>query len=48
MVLMAVCGSLVLSILAPAVLLAERWVDDESQRVVDRIVCHEPVESWDW
>lgn len=41
-----ICGCLLLSILIPAGLLAERWVEDAGHRFVDRMVWREPVESW--
>lgn len=41
-----VCGSLLLSILIPAGLLAEHWMEDAGHRLVDRMVWREPVENW--
>jgi hypothetical protein len=42
-----ICGCLLLSILVPAGLVAEHWVEDAGHRFVDRMVWREPVESWD-
>jgi len=46
MVLMALCGSLLLSILVSAFLIADPWLEDTGQRFVDRMVWHEPLDSW--
>jgi len=46
MVLMALCGSLLLSILISAFLIAEPWLQDAGHRFVDRMVWHEPFNSW--
>lgn len=41
-----ICGCLLLSILIPAGLMAEHWVEGAGHRFVDRMVWREPVESW--
>ena len=41
------CGCLLLSILIPAGLMAEHWIEDACHRFSDRMVWHEPLESWD-
>ncbi|HZY63772.1 MAG TPA: hypothetical protein VFE38_14720 [Edaphobacter sp.] len=41
-----VCGGLLLSILNPAVLMAEHWMEDAGHRLVNRMVWREPVEDW--
>lgn len=41
-----VCGCLLLSILIPAGLMAEHWMEDAGHRFVDRMVWREPVETW--
>ena len=46
LVVNVVCGSLLLSILAPACWIAGRWMEGRCQRVLDRMVWHEPLDSW--
>jgi len=46
MVLAAVCGSLLLLILVPAGLMAEQWIENQGNRILDRMTWHEPLESW--
>lgn len=46
MAVSVVCGCLLLSILLPAALMAEHWMEDAGHRVVDRMVWQEPVERW--
>ena len=41
-----ICGCLLLSILIPAGLMAEHWVEDTGHRFVDRMVWREPVDDW--
>lgn len=41
-----VCGCLLLSILIPASLMAEHWLEDAGHRVANRMIWREPVESW--
>lgn len=41
-----VCGGLLLSILIPAGLLAEHWVEDAGHRFAVRMIWLEPVDSW--
>jgi len=40
------CGSLLLSILISAFMIAEPWLEDAGHRFVDRMVWHEPLDSW--
>ena len=42
----ALFGSLLLSILISAFLIAEPWLEDAGHRFVDRMVWHEPLDSW--
>ena len=46
MAVSALCGSLLLSILIAAFLIAEPWLEDAGHRFVDRMVWHEPLNSW--
>ena len=46
MAVSALCGSLLLSILVSAFLIAEPWLEDAGHRFVDRMVWHEPLDSW--
>src|SRR6185312_10344402 len=46
-VLNVVCGSLLLSILIPVGILAERWMADAGHHFVDHVPWHEPVNRWD-
>jgi len=46
MAVMALCGSLLLSILISAFIIAEPWLEDAGHRFVDRMVWHEPLDSW--
>ena len=46
MVVSVVCGCVLLSILIPAGLMAEHWMEDAGHRLVDRMVWREPVENW--
>lgn len=46
MAVSALFGSLLLSILISAFLIAEPWLEDAGHRFVDRIVWHEPLDSW--
>jgi hypothetical protein len=46
MAVSALCGSLLLSILISAFLLAEPWIEDAGHRFADRMVWHEPLDSW--
>jgi len=40
-----VCGCLLFSILIPATLLAEHWIEDSAHRFADHMVWREPVED---
>jgi hypothetical protein len=42
----ALCGSLLLSILVPACWIAEQWMERQYLRDLDRMVWHEPLDSW--
>jgi len=42
----ALCGSLLLSVLISAFIMAEPWLEDAGHRFVDRMVWHEPLDSW--
>ena len=46
MAISVLCGSLLLSILISAFLIAEPWLEDAGHRFVDRMVWHEPLDSW--
>ena len=46
MALATLCGSLLLCILLPACWMAIQWIDNHGQRVLDRIVWHEPLDNW--
>ena len=46
MVLAAVCGSLLLLILAPAGWMAEQWIENQGHRILDRMTWHEPLDNW--
>ena len=46
MAVSALCGSLLLSILVAAFIMAEPWLEDAGRRFVDRMVWHEPLDSW--
>jgi hypothetical protein len=46
MAVSAICGSLLLSILISAPLIAESWLEDAGHRFVDRMILHEPLDSW--
>ena len=46
MALMALCGSLLLSILISALIMAEPWLEETGHRFADRMVWHEPLDSW--
>jgi len=46
MAVSALCGSLLLSILISAFIIAEPWLEDAGHRFVDRMVWHEPLDSW--
>ncbi len=46
MAVAAVSGSLLLSILIPAGLLAEHWVEDAGQRFAHRVFWLEPLNIW--
>jgi len=40
------CGSLLLSILISAFIIAKPWLEDAGQRFVNRMFWHEPLDSW--
>jgi len=42
----ALCGGLLLSIIVSAFLIGEPWLEDAGHRFVDRMVWHEPPDSW--
>jgi len=46
MAMSALCGSFLLSILISAFLIAEPWLEDTGHRLPDRMVWHEPLDSW--
>ena len=46
MAVTALCGSLLLSILISAFLIAEPWLEDAGHQFVDQMVWHEPLDSW--
>jgi len=46
MILVAVCGCLVLSILVPTGWMAEMWIEKQGHRILDHMTWHEPLDSW--
>ena len=46
MTVMALSGSLLLSILGSVFLIAAPWLEDAGHRLVDRMVWHEPLDDW--
>jgi hypothetical protein len=46
MAVSVVCVTLVLLFLIPTWRLTERWLDQQSQRFLDRMIWREPVENW--
>lgn len=44
--LIAVCVAVLFSVCVPIFFVAVQWVEDEAHRVVDRMVWHEPLDSW--
>ena len=44
--LVAVCVSLLLSLLVPACWVAGQWVERQGQRILDRMSWHEPLDTW--
>jgi hypothetical protein len=42
----AVCVSLLLSLVVPACWVTGRWVEQQGQRILDRMSWHEPLDSW--
>ena len=46
MILYVVCGGVLLSILVPAGWMAKQWIEQRSHQILDRMVWHEPVDSW--
>ena len=45
-ILAAVCGSLLLLILVPAGSMAEKWIENQRHRILDRMTWREPLDSW--
>jgi hypothetical protein len=46
MILAAICGSLLLSMLVPAGWMAEQWIENQGHRILDRMTWHEPLDNW--
>ena len=46
MVLAAICGSLLLSILLPAGWMAKQWIDRQGDLLLDHLYWREPLDSW--
>jgi putative effector of murein hydrolase LrgA (UPF0299 family) len=46
MLLAALCGSLLLSILLPAGWVAKQWIDRHEDRFLDHMYWHEPLDPW--
>lgn len=46
MILAAVCGVLLLSILLPVGWMAKQWIDGQEDRLLDHMHWHEPLDSW--
>ena len=46
MAMSVLCGCLLFSILISAFLIAEPWLEDAGHRFVNRMVWHEPLDSW--
>jgi len=46
MIVAAVCGSLLLLILVPAGSMAEKWIENQRHRILDRMTWREPLDSW--
>jgi hypothetical protein len=47
MVVNIVCVGLVLVILVPAWFMTERWLEQQSQRVLDHMIWRDPSGPWD-
>lgn len=47
MILTALCGGLLVAILVPAGWMIEKWIEEQSRQIMDRMVWHEPVDSWE-
>jgi hypothetical protein len=47
MVVNIVCVGLVLVILVPVWFMTERWLEEQSQRVLDHMIWREPSGPWD-
>lgn len=46
LVVTAMCGSILFSILVPACWMTEQWIERQGQRILNRAVWHEPLENW--
>jgi hypothetical protein len=46
MAVTVLCGGLLLSILIPACWLAQQWVERQDERMFERMIWHEPLDSW--
>jgi hypothetical protein len=46
MAVSAVCGAVLISICIPVILITVRWAKDKANRSTDRMVWHEPLDSW--
>jgi len=44
--LSAVCAAVLFSVCVSIFFVAVQWVEDEAHRVADRMVWHEPLDSW--
>jgi hypothetical protein len=44
--LITVCVVVLFSVGVPAILITARWAEDETHRIMDRMVWHEPLDSW--
>jgi len=47
-VVSAVFGGLLLIVAIPAGTLVEHWMEDACHRFADRMLWHEPLDSWDY
>ncbi len=46
MVVTIVCGSLLLTVFVPACWMAEQWIERREHQILDHMVWHEPLDSW--
>jgi hypothetical protein len=44
--LITVCVVVLFSVGVPAILITAQWAEDETYRIMDRMVWHEPLDSW--